>query len=96
MFVRVPEPTIAGLEREGFRFDRWDGAPLLRLATSRNTQSQAVDAFPAAAKRLLAADPARLQTDFTGSARRPRARGADRPLLPSATGVSGLAACNCR
>jgi threonine aldolase len=58
IFVRLPEPAIAGLEREGFRFYRWDGAQLLRLVTAWNTQGHAVDAFLAAAKRLLAANAA--------------------------------------
>jgi threonine aldolase len=58
IFVRLPEPAVAGLEREGFNFYRWDGAQLLRLVTAWNTQSTAVDAFLAAAKRLLAANAA--------------------------------------
>ena len=56
--VRLPEPAIAGLEREGFKFYRWDSAQFLRLVTAWNTQVQAVDAFLAAAKRLLAANAA--------------------------------------
>jgi threonine aldolase len=56
--VRLPEPAIAGLEREGFKFYRWDGAQLLQLTTAWNRQVQAVDAFLAAAKRLLAANAA--------------------------------------
>jgi threonine aldolase len=58
IFVRLPEAAIVGLERDGFRFYRWDGAQLLRLVTAWNTQAQAVDAFLAAAKRLLAANAA--------------------------------------
>ncbi|QEX23966.1 L-threonine aldolase [Hypericibacter adhaerens] len=58
IFVRLPEPAVAGLEREGFRFYRWDGAQLLRLVAAWNTPAAAVDAFLAAAKRLLAANAA--------------------------------------
>jgi threonine aldolase len=58
IFVHLPEPAVAGLEREGFKFYRWDGAQLLRLVTAWNTPVQSVDAFLAAAKRLLAANAA--------------------------------------
>jgi threonine aldolase len=54
----LPETAVAGLKREGFNFYRWDGAQLLRLVTAWNTEVQAVDAFLAAAKRLLAANDA--------------------------------------
>ena len=37
---------------------RWDGAQFLRLVTAWNTEVQAVDAFLAAVKRLLAANAA--------------------------------------
>jgi threonine aldolase len=53
IFVRLPEPAIAGLEREGFRFYRWDGAQLLRLVTAWNTEAASVDRFVATAERLL-------------------------------------------
>ncbi|WP_225308369.1 threonine aldolase family protein [Hypericibacter terrae] len=58
IFVRLPEAAVAGLEHEGFKFYRWDGAQFLRLVTAWNTEVQAVDAFLAAAKRLLAANAA--------------------------------------
>jgi threonine aldolase len=58
IFVTLPEPAVAGLEREGFKFYRWDGAQLLRLVTAWSTPVQSVDAFLTAAKRLLAANAA--------------------------------------
>ena len=44
IFVRLPEPAIAALERAGFGFYRWDG-PLLRLVASFDTPQAAVDDF---------------------------------------------------
>jgi threonine aldolase len=58
IFVRLPEPAIQGLEREGFLFYRWDGAQLLRLVTAWDTATEAVDRFLAAAKRHLEASAA--------------------------------------
>jgi threonine aldolase len=54
----MPELAIARLEREGFRFYRWDGAQLVWLVTAWNMQGPTVDAFLAATKRLLAANAA--------------------------------------
>lgn len=54
VFVRLPEPAIAGLEAAGFRFYRWGapGAdPAIRLVTAFDTAPAAVDAFLAAAAR---------------------------------------------
>lgn len=58
IFLSLPEPAIQGLEREGFRFYRWDGAQLLRLVTAWDTATDAVERFLAAARRHLEASAA--------------------------------------
>lgn len=63
VFVDLPEPAIAGLERAGFRFYRWGAADAarLRLVTAFDTRPEDVDALIAEAARLTAelAKPAR-------------------------------------
>jgi threonine aldolase len=61
IFPVMPATMIAGLEAEGFRFFPWTwlasdetGTPI-RLVTAFNTESAAIDAFVAAAKRLAGA-----------------------------------------
>ncbi len=56
IFVRLPEPIIAGLERDGFVFYRWPGPMpgLLRLVTAFDTEPAQVDAFLASAARHAA------------------------------------------
>ena len=45
VFVTLPEPVVAGLERDGARFHRWDsdGAPILRLVTAFDTRDDEVE-----------------------------------------------------
>jgi threonine aldolase len=53
VFVTLPEPVIAGLEADGFRFYRWptgDGT-LLRLVASFSSERAHVEAFLASARR---------------------------------------------
>ncbi len=61
VFAVLPEPVIAGLEAEGFRFFRWSGVwpaamggHTIRLVTAFNTEAAAVDAFVAATTRFVA------------------------------------------
>jgi threonine aldolase len=53
LFPHLPEPVIAGLERDGFGFYRWPGPDptLLRLVTAFDTEPAQVDAFLASARR---------------------------------------------
>ncbi|MGH9672844.1 MAG: threonine aldolase family protein, partial [Bryobacteraceae bacterium] len=51
IFVSLPEPLVAALEREGFLFYRWDNAQLLRLVAAWNTDPADVDRFLAVAAR---------------------------------------------
>jgi threonine aldolase len=53
VFVRLPEPVIAGLLADGFTFYRWDGPTgrVVRLVTAFNTGPAAVEALLAAAER---------------------------------------------
>ena len=53
LFVRLPEPAIAGLLADGFAFYRWGGetATTLRLVTAFDTRDADVEAFVAAARR---------------------------------------------
>ena len=52
IFVRLPEPVLQGLERDGFVFYRWPGADrqLIRLVTAYDTAAVDVDAFVASAR----------------------------------------------
>lgn len=53
IFVRLPEPVVAGLRADGFSFLRFggEGAAILRLVTAFNTRVEDVEAFVAAAQR---------------------------------------------
>ncbi len=51
IFIELPEPVIAGLLEQGFKFYRWDG-PCIRLVTAWNTEAKAVDAMIEAARVL--------------------------------------------
>ena len=53
LFVRLPEPAIAGLLADGFAFYRWGGetATTLRLVTAFDTRDADVEAFVATARR---------------------------------------------
>ena len=53
VFVRLPEPVIAGLLADGFAFHRWGGAnaTTLRLVTAFNTRAEDVRALVEAARR---------------------------------------------
>lgn len=54
VFLRLPEPIIAGLAAQGFGFHRWGGgtSTVLRLVTAFNTTESEVDSFIAAASHL--------------------------------------------
>jgi threonine aldolase len=54
-FARMPEPVLAGLEADGFRFYREGGPQAIRLVAAFNTDSAQVDAFIASAVRHAAA-----------------------------------------
>jgi len=56
IFVRLPEPVLAGLEARGFVFYRWPGEvlDLIRLVTAYDTVPTDVDAFIATAHELAA------------------------------------------
>ena len=45
VFVTLPEPVVAGLERDGACFHRWDseGSPMLRLVTAFDTRDDEVE-----------------------------------------------------
>jgi threonine aldolase len=53
IFVRLPEASLQGLERDGFVFYRWPGADrqLIRLVTAYDTAAADVDGFVASALR---------------------------------------------
>ncbi len=53
-FVRMPEPVLAGLEADGFRFNREGGPQTIRLVTAFNTDPAHVEAFIANADRHAA------------------------------------------
>ena len=50
VFARMPEETIAGLERDGFVFYRW-GPGVIRLVTMFTTSGEDVDSLTASARR---------------------------------------------
>jgi threonine aldolase len=50
-YVRMPEPMLAALEADGFRFYREGGAGTIRLVTAFNTEPAQVDAFLASATK---------------------------------------------
>jgi threonine aldolase len=54
IFIALPEPIIAGLERAGFQFYRWveEGPDVLRLVTAFNTDPAHVTEFVKTAERL--------------------------------------------
>ena len=54
-FARMPEPVLAGLEADGFRFYREGGPQAIRLVAAFNTDPAQVDAFIASAVRHAAA-----------------------------------------
>jgi threonine aldolase len=54
-FARMPEPVLAGLEADGFRFYREGGPEAIRLVAAFNTDPAQVDAFIASAVRHAAA-----------------------------------------
>jgi threonine aldolase len=56
-YVRMPEPVLAGLEADGFRFYREGGQGTIRLVAAFNTDPAHVDAFIASATRHAAAAP---------------------------------------
>ena len=58
VFVTLPQPAIAALERAGFGFYRWggEGSPALRLVTAFDTRAGDVDALIAAAARGAAGE----------------------------------------
>ena len=51
IFIELPEPVIAGLLEQGFKFYRWDGS-CIRLVTAWNTEENSVDAMIEAARIL--------------------------------------------
>jgi threonine aldolase len=53
-YVRMPEPVLAALEADGFKFYREGGPRTIRLVTAFNTDPADVDAFVAAASRHAA------------------------------------------
>jgi len=55
LFVLLPEAAIAGLEREGWLFYRWESGegPCIRLVTAFDIRSEHVDALVAAVARHL-------------------------------------------
>ena len=57
VFVTLPEPVAAGLERDGACFHRWDteGAPMLRLVTAFDTRAEEVERLLARAHAHAAA-----------------------------------------
>lgn len=56
LFVRLPEPVVAGLLDQGFRFYRWGGprSTEVRLVTAFNTDPADIDRFLQAARALAA------------------------------------------
>jgi threonine aldolase len=50
-YVHMPEPVLAGLEADGFKFYREGGPQTIRLVTAFNTEAAQVDAFLASAAR---------------------------------------------
>jgi threonine aldolase len=54
IFIALPEPVIAGLERAGFQFYRWieEGPGVLRLVCAFNTDPAHVSEFVKTAERL--------------------------------------------
>jgi threonine aldolase len=54
IFLELPEPVIAGLLADGFKFYRWGGqdSTCIRLVTAWNTHAESVDGMIAAARRL--------------------------------------------
>jgi threonine aldolase len=52
IFVRLPEPVLAGLEQDGFAFHRrpHPNRQIIRLVTSWNTPQEAIDSFLARAR----------------------------------------------
>lgn len=63
IFVRLPEPVVAGLLADGFSFHRWGGedAAVIRLVTAFDTRPEDVAAFVAAAQRHAEPDSAQLE-----------------------------------
>lgn len=59
VFVRLPEPMIAGLLAQGFEFYRWGGpaAREVRLVTAFNTDPADVEAFLSAARAFRTSSP---------------------------------------
>jgi threonine aldolase len=53
-YVRMPEPILAGLEADGFKFYREGGPETIRLVAAFNTESAQVDAFIASAAKHAA------------------------------------------
>lgn len=53
LFVELPDAVIRGLFADGFQFYRWDNetSTVIRLVTAFDTESAAVDAFLASARR---------------------------------------------
>ncbi len=52
LFVELPESVLQGLEKEGYRFYRRDGAkPSIRLVTAFNTRESDIEGFVASARR---------------------------------------------
>jgi threonine aldolase len=54
-FVRMPEPVLAGLEADGFKFYREGRPHTIRLVAAFNTDPAQVDAFIGSATRHAAA-----------------------------------------
>jgi threonine aldolase len=57
-YVRMPEPVLAGLEADGFKFYREGGPETIRLVTAFDTEPAHVDAFIASTAKHAAALPA--------------------------------------
>jgi threonine aldolase len=59
LFVELPEAAIGGLFADGFKFYRWTGeeSTCIRLVTAFDTESAAVEAFLASARRLCPGGP---------------------------------------
>ena len=51
LFPSMPEPVIAGLENDGFKFYRWSPG-VIRLVTSYSTPKEEVDALIKSAKKM--------------------------------------------